>query len=66
MWSFTKPFLEIGGKLKEELVKLLKLCFDGKNGIVDAEVKVYVVSFQKTSPLMFTYFFVVGVPHTIN
>ena len=50
-------FLDIGEKSKEELVKLLKLCVDGKKGVVAAEVKVAVVLFQKKTAGMLPYFF---------
>ena len=46
----------MGEESNEELVKLLKLCVDGKKGVVDAEFKVAVVSFHQTPSVICPYF----------
>ena len=43
-------YLDIGEKSKEEMVEFFKLCVDGKTSFVASEVKVAIVSFQKTPP----------------
>ena len=48
--------LGIGEKSKEDLVKLLNLCVNGKKVVVAAEVKFSVISIQKTPPVIFPYF----------
>ena len=44
----------------------MKFCVDGKKDVVSADVKVAVVSFQKSPPEMFPYFVVAGLPWNIN
>ena len=59
-------YMDIGDESKKEVVEILKLCVDGKKGAVASEVKVTVVSFQKTPPGICPYFVVAILPHTIN
>ena len=58
--------MDIGDESKKEVVEILKLCVDGKKGAVASEVKVTVVSFQKTPPGICPYFVVAILPQTIN
>ena len=58
--------MAIVDKSKEEMMEFLKLCVDGKKGVVASKIKVDVVSFQKTPPGMCPYFVVARLPQTIN
>ena len=58
--------MDVGEKSKKDMVMFLKKCVGGKKGIVSAEVKFAVVSFQKTPPGMYPYFVVSMLPQTIN
>jgi hypothetical protein len=58
--------LDIGGLSSDQVNAMLKDCIDGRMGVMAAEVKVAVVSFQNTPPGISPYFVLCGLPQTIN
>ena len=59
-------FIDVSDKTKDEVIEMLENCIHGKHGAMAAEVKVAVLTFQRSPPGMCPYFVLAGHPQTVN
>ena len=64
--SSPNHYLDISDKSKEEMMNVLKECFDRNKDVVAAEVKVAVESLHKTPLKIWPEYVVDRLPQTIN
>ena len=64
--AYPAHFIDVSDKTKDEVIEMLDNCIHRKHGAMAAEVKVAVLTFQRSPPGMCPYFVLAGRPQTVN